>query len=197
MLGMISKWTAELPERTGRSLEQWIGYINREGPADDAGRRKWLKAVHGIGTNTAWWLTERAAGRRQEEESSEAYLHAARGWIEAMYAGKKAALRPIHDAVMTAVLELGAEVKICPAKTMISVFRRHAIASVRAAALDRVDLGLALGDPAAIRRSTRLIDTGGFAKKDRITVRVALRRVEDVDDRVRAWLRQAFDRDGR
>src|SRR5581483_10644750 len=59
-VAMVQKWIAELPEKTGRTLEQWLELIRKEGPADPRERRAWLKQKHGLGTNTAWWLVERA-----------------------------------------------------------------------------------------------------------------------------------------
>jgi hypothetical protein len=41
----------------------------------------------------------------------------------------------------------------------------------------------------------RLIDTGGFARKDRITHRIALPSLAEVNDGVRRWLRKAYAMD--
>jgi hypothetical protein len=41
----------------------------------------------------------------------------------------------------------------------------------------------------------RLIDTGGFAKKDRITRRIEIRAKEDIDDEVKRWIRRAYELD--
>ncbi len=57
-VAMVQKWIADLPVKTGRSLEQWIAYIRENGPDDEKARRIWLKEKHGLGTNTAWWLAE-------------------------------------------------------------------------------------------------------------------------------------------
>src|SRR5258708_3411183 len=57
---MMQKWIAELPEKTGRSLEEWVELVRKDGPADEKARRDWLKKEHGFGTNNAWWIAERA-----------------------------------------------------------------------------------------------------------------------------------------
>lgn len=44
----------------------------------------------------------------------------------------------------------------------------------------------------------RLIDTGGFAKKDRITHRIPITSLDEIDeitDEVKHWLKVASDRD--
>ena len=65
---MLQNWVTELKEKTGRSLEEWLALIKKEGPKDEMGRREWLKTKHKLGTNSAWWLAERAAGQGGEEE---------------------------------------------------------------------------------------------------------------------------------
>src|SRR5262245_45286321 len=57
---MVQKWIAELPEKTGRSLEEWIDHIRRKGPPTQKAKRDWLKHEYGFGSNTCWWLAERA-----------------------------------------------------------------------------------------------------------------------------------------
>jgi len=43
----------------------------------------------------------------------------------------------------------------------------------------------------------RLIDTGGFAKKDRITHRIPITSLNDLDDEVKRWLIVAYERDAK
>ena len=62
-VAMTQKWVAELKQKTGRSLEEWLRLIKKSGPKDEKARRDWLKTEHGLGTNSAWWLAERAEGK--------------------------------------------------------------------------------------------------------------------------------------
>ena len=43
----------------------------------------------------------------------------------------------------------------------------------------------------------RLIDTGGFAKKDRITHRIEITSLSDIDDDVKKWLKTAYELDAK
>src|SRR5947207_5062193 len=65
-VAMTQKWVAELKTRTGRSLDEWLRLIKKSGPKDEKARREWLKTEHGLGTNSAWWLAERADGKGTE-----------------------------------------------------------------------------------------------------------------------------------
>ena len=57
---MTQRWVGELKQKTGRTLEEWIRFIKKEGPPTEQARRDWLKQQHGLGTNSAWWLAERS-----------------------------------------------------------------------------------------------------------------------------------------
>src|SRR5262245_62111099 len=157
-LRMLQKWIADLPAKTGRSLDQWIGLVRKEGPATEEARRDWLKSRHKLGTNAAWWIAERAAGKNVGEEDPEVYLSTAVGYVDAMYAAKREALRPIQDTLIAAAQKLGKDVRICPCKTMVPLYRKHVFAEIKPATNARVDFGLALG---AMKARGRLIDTGG------------------------------------
>jgi hypothetical protein len=192
-VAMVQKTLGQLKEKTGRDFDEWIAFIHKEGPPTEKERRAWLKEAHGLGTNYAWWLAERAEGKGEEDGDPAAYLRAAAGYVEAMYAGPKAALRPIHDRILELAFTLGDDVKVCPCKTIVPLYRNHVFAEIKPTTRTRIDLGFALGDAKA---TGRLIDTGGYAKKDRITHRIPLASVADIDDEVTRWLNAAYDMDG-
>ena len=191
---MVQKWVAELKTKTGRSLAEWIAVIKKEGPATESERRDWLKKKHGLGTNSAWWLAERSVGKGGEEDTPEAYLRAAEKYVEEMYAGPKAALRPIYDALLELGLGIGPEAKACPCKTMVPLYRNHVFAQIKPTTQTRIDLGfcfLKLGK----NPPKRFIDTGGAKKGDRITHRVEITSPAQVDAEVNRWLKTAYDLD--
>jgi hypothetical protein len=188
---MVQEWTASLRERTGRSLEDWISVTVKEGPGDEPGRRAWLKEKHALGTNTASWLAERAMGKPNDEESPAAYLAAAGRYMEEQYSGKKSALRPIFDALYGRARALGKDVRVCPCKTMVPLYRNHVFGQIKATTNTRIDLGLALAKHTG-KLPARLIDTGGAAKKDRITHRIAIQTPEEIDDTALKWLARAY-----
>ena len=189
---MVQSWVVSLPVKTGRSLDDWIRLVKKEGPSSEKERSEWLKSKHGLGTNTAGWIAGRASGRNLEDEDPSAYLKAADGYVSTMFAGKKEALRPIYDALLKLGMALGRDVKICPCKTMVPFYRRHVFAQVKPSSSARIDLGLALEDSVV---PARLIDTGGLNKKDRITHRITISSPADIDSEVKHWLRFAYDLD--
>jgi hypothetical protein len=193
-VAMVQKWVAELKQKTGRTLEEWSAHIRKDGPTDLAARREWLKTKYKLGTNTAWWLAERADGQPTWDETPEGYLAIAPTYVDEMFAGGKAQLRPLADALMRLALDVAPDVKFCPCKTIVPFYREHVIAEIKPATKTRIDFGLALGPDVPF--TPRLKDTGGLAKKNRITHKIEIAKPEDVDVGVEGWLKTAYERDG-
>jgi Domain of unknown function (DUF5655)/Domain of unknown function (DUF4287) len=191
-IGMIQKWKNELPQKTGRSLEEWIALVKKAGPPTEKERREWLKREHKLGTNSAWWIAERADGKGTEEDSPEAYLEAAEVWVDGMFSGARAALRPLYDELLKLALSIGKDVKASPGKTIVALYRNHVFAQIKVSTNTRIDLGLALGN---MKTPKRLIDTGGYEKKDRITRRIEVKTKADIDGELKDWLKKAYSRD--
>jgi hypothetical protein len=189
---MVQKWIEMLPEKTGHSLEEWLEIVKKEGPLTEQERRAWLKEKYNLGTNTAGWLAERAGGKGWEEDTPEGYLQQAEIYVQEMFAGSKAGLRPIYDELLKIGLNIGKDVKACPGKTIVPLYRNHVFAQLKPATRTRLDLGFALGNMTV---PSRLIDTGGFAKKDRITHRIPISSLDEIDDEVGHWLKIAYELD--
>jgi len=190
-VAMVRSWIETLPEKTGRSLDQWLRLIEERGPAGEKERAAWLKSEHGLGTNSALWLAERSVGKGEEDGDPELYLRSALGYVEAMFAGREA-LRPVYDELLRLGLSLGPDVKASPGKTIVPLYRNHVFAQIKPATKTRIDLGFALKDTPV---TGRLIDTGGFAKKDRITHRIPIASLAEIDGEVRRWLQTAYEMD--
>lgn len=189
---MAQSGVASLKEKTGRSLEEWLKLLKKSGPPSEKERRAWLKSEHGLGMNYAGWIVARAGGEDDDFSSPEAYLRAAEKYVDAMFSGPKGALRPIFDTLLKLGFGLGKDVKACPCRTMVPLYRKHVFAQIKPTTRTRIDLGFALGARPA---EGRLIDTGGYAKKDRITHRIPISSLAEIDDEVKLWYRTAFEED--
>jgi hypothetical protein len=189
---LTQKWIAELKQKTGRSLDEWLQVIKQEGPATENERRDWLKSKFSLGTNSAWWLAERSLGKGEELGDPDHYLRAAEQYVEEMFSGKKGGLRPMYEALLKLGLSQGKEAKACPCQTIVPLYRKHVFAQIKPTTQTRIDFGLALGN---LKTPKRLIDTGGYAKKDRLTHRFEITSLKDIDDDVKRWLKVAYDRD--
>jgi hypothetical protein len=188
---MVQDWVAGLKTKTGRSLEEWVALVKKSGPPGEQARRDWLKKEHKFGTNAAWWIAQRAEGKRWDGDP-ESYLQAAEKYVEEMFSGAKAGLRPVYDALLKLGLKLGKDVKACPCQTIVPLYRKHVFAQIKPTTRTRIDLGLCLR---RAKPPKRIIDTGGAAKNDRITHRIEITSLKEVDAEVKRWLRVAYDQD--
>ena len=75
---------------------------------------------------------------------------------------------------------------------MVPLYRKHVFAQIKPTTRTRIDLGLALRETTVPKR---LIDTGGLAKKDRITHRIEITSVKDIDAEVKKWIKAAYEMD--
>ena len=189
---MMQKWVAELPQKTGRSLEQWTRLVKKQGPTTEKERREWLKTKHQLGTNSAWWIAEHSVGKGGEDSDPQSYLAAAVKYVDEMFGGAKAGLRPIYQALLELGRGLGPDVKVCPCKTIVPFYRKHVFAQVKPSTRTRIDFGLALRKT---KTPKRLIATGGLSKGDRLTHRFEIGSLSDIDAEVKTWLRKAYDLD--
>jgi hypothetical protein len=195
-VAMVQKWNAELKERTGRSLEEWVAFAKKEGPKDEKPRREWLVKKHKVGARDAGWIAERAEGKGGDLDTPELYLKNAVGYVEEQYAGPKEKLRPIYEELLTLGKSMGSDVKACPCRTIVPLYREHVFAQIKPTTNSRVDLGFALAHYKG-KLPKQLIDTGGLAKKDRITHRMEFTSVEQIDDEVKKCLKTAYELDAK
>ncbi|MEP3050282.1 MAG: DUF4287 domain-containing protein [Erythrobacter sp.] len=168
---------ANIPEKTGKSLQDWIDIINASGLEKHGEIMSLLKGEHGISHGFANLLVAKS-----KEGGEEVDL------VAQQYAGAKAGLRSIHDAVVLYSNALGGDVEIAPKKASVSLRRKKQFALITPATKTRVDLGLALkGNEPAGRLETY---------NAMCSHRVRLESAAQFDDEVKALLREAYDRAG-
>lgn len=173
---------ANLPEKTGKTLQQWLAVVKKSKLQKHGEIVKLLKTEHAMTHGYANLVAHKAL-------SSDAGSAAESGdLVTAQYAGAKAGLRPIYDALVAAAQKLGADVEIAPKKAYVSLRRSKQFALIQPSTATRVDLGLNLkGVPPA----GRLEASGSF--NSMVSHRVRLERKADVDREVIGWLQQAYE----
>jgi Domain of unknown function (DUF5655) len=180
---MEEAYAANLLKRTGKSLDEWVKFTKRAGPGTAKERREWLKQ-QGLTTNYAWWISDVAEGKNRGADDYDPEM-----LVEAMFSGKKEPLRPIYDRLLKLALSLGRDVTASPGKTIVPLYRSHVFAQIKPTTNTRIDLGLALGP---LNATGRLVSTGGLEKKDRITHRIPISSLDEIDAEVKTWLKKAY-----
>ncbi|MEM7503065.1 MAG: DUF4287 domain-containing protein [Pseudomonadota bacterium] len=175
---MLKTMLANLPEKTGRSLDAWFAELEAHPFAKHGEIVKWLKGEHGVTHGFANLISQQFLSRGE----------ATTDLVAAQYSGAKASLRPIYDAVVATVQKFGTDVDIAPKKTYVSLRRSKQFALIQPSTKTRVDLGINLkGVPA----DGRLEKSGSFNAM--VSHRVRLGKTSDIDKQVRQWLKAAFD----
>ena len=108
--------------------------------------------------------------------------------VEAQYAGKKAALRPLYDRLALAVGKFGSDVGLSPKKTYVSLRRSRQFALIQPSTADRLDVGINLKGTAP---TGRLEASGSFNAM--VSHRVRVTSASDIDAELLGWLRAAYD----
>ena len=180
---MEAAMVANMKEKTGKTLPQWMKIAQASKLEKHGQIVKLLKGEHGMGHGFANLVAHRVLRERDGGTPSGGDL------VEAQYAGKKAGLRPIYDAVIAAVEKLGADVEVSPKKTYVSLRRSKQFGLIQPSTATRVDLGLNLTGKAA---TERLEASGSFNAM--VSHRVRLTSKGDVDAELKRWLKQAYQR---
>jgi hypothetical protein len=131
----------------------------------------------------AWWIATTAL--TPDDEASYANPE---GFVDALYSGPHAGLRPLHERVVDAAIACGDDVIPTSCKTMVPIYRKHVFAELRPVD-GAVEVSLALGEVPA---KGRLLPPDGRQPGDRLTHRVLLRREAEVDAEFGRWLAAAY-----
>lgn len=183
------KWMASvrasLPEKTGRSMDEWVDVARTCPETKPRARQRWFKEHHGLGVNY-FSFVEHERRTRDGEADGEAPVGAVEGVGATLWRDDAAA--EVFRAVEGAVAELP-EVVFGQRKRFSSFSRRYAFAAARPAK-SQVRLGLAL-DPSA---DPRLQPPRSEGWSERLIAVLTLSAREEVDESVAHLLRQAWER---
>jgi hypothetical protein len=172
-----------LPEKTGKTYEEWKEVILKQGPGSTRDRIKWLKEVHGLGHYQAKFVV------REMEKPADYRPPTDTELLEGQYKGK-AAIRPIYEA-LAKIIEKLPEAKLEFRKTYVTLTRNRQFGIIQPSTKTRIDLGLILP---GVPLKERLEDPKGFGS-DRITHKIILHTVDEVDSQIREWIRSAYEAD--
>jgi hypothetical protein len=176
---MIEAVSRNLPKNTGKTIDEWRALLKKSGPK--SGEKEQYKWLRGQGLPHVASLI--LSGQLDKYEAPDAL-------VDAQYAGDKAPLRKIYEALIAAAKKLGKDVTVQPCKTYVPLSRGKQFAVVKAER-GRVDLGLLLDEK--IKPAGRLVSAKRVGT-DRAKHKIELTSAKDVDAEVKRWLKAAYDR---
>lgn len=178
---MEASMIANLKEKTGKSLDQWVKIATASKRAKHGEIVKLLKEDHGLGHGYANLVAHKTL------QSDGGSTESADDLIEAQYAGAKAGLRPIYNALLAAVKKFGSDVEIAPKKTYVSLRRSKQFGLIQPSTKDRVDVGINLK---GVKPTGRLEASGSFNAM--VSHRVRVSEKAEVNSELIGWLREAY-----
>jgi hypothetical protein len=170
---------SNIEKASGRTMAQWRVLAREQGLATHGVILKWLKAEHGMTHGNANRVAIEVL-KPDEAPSGEAA-------VDAIYAGRNGALRPLHDRIVDLARSFGPDVELAPKKAWLSLRRNQQFATVGPASATRLEVCLNLPETPAGGR----LEAPTEAMLPR---RVRLASEADVDTEFRHWLRAAYDR---
>ena len=168
----------------GKPMDEWLAIVAASGLSKHTEVVAMLKKDYGMAHGAAHRVSlvarQSAAPSASDDDPA-----------GALYTGRKAGLRPVHDALMAAITAFGDDVEVVPKKGYLSLRRRKQFAMIQPSAAGRVDVGLILRDVPA---DARLESAASFNAL--FTHRVRVPGAEAIDAELIGWLRHAYEQAG-
>lgn len=181
---------ANMETRTGKSLAELTAIVQGSGLTKHGELVSMLKATLGMGHGDATTLVLKVrsdSGSTVKSHSQD--INESTSALDSLYAGPKAALRPIHDVLLAAMQDFGS-FEIAPKKSYVSYRRARQFCMVGPATNTRVEIGLNMKGVAGTDRLEALPPGQMCQYKVRLTD------PSQVDAEVVAWIRHAYEAAG-
>lgn len=175
---------ANMEKKTGRSVDAWIDLVKATGLRTVKERIDWLKREHGLGRDTAMVIAEYTDGKEPYDPEA---------MVAAMFQGPKSALLPIYERLLDLGLALGEDVVAAPCSTYVPLMRKRQFVVFKPTTRTRLDVGFSLPGTAP---QGRLVEAKGLGS-DRITHRIGLESLDQIDAELEGWLKAAYEQDAK
>lgn len=178
---MAATMIKNLAEKTGKTLAQWLKITKASKLVKHGEIMKLLKGEHAVTHGYANMIALKTLEGGKAPASG-------KDLVSGQYAGPKAELRPIYDAVLAAVKKFGKDMEVSPKKAYVSLRRNKQFAIIQPSTKTRVDVGINLKGHGA---TNRLETSGSFNAM--VSHRVRLGDKKEVNKELINWLREAYD----
>ncbi len=176
----VASMIANLETKTGKPLAAWTKLVQAEKLEKHSAMVSFLKSKHGLGHGYANLVAHSVTGAGAPLRGDDP--------LAEQYAGSKAGLRLIYDALLAAVQKFGSDIEISPKKAYVSLRRSKQFAIIQPSTAARLDVGLNLK---GLAPTARLETSGSF--NSMVSHRVRLDSVKGADKELIGWLKQAYD----
>lgn len=170
---------ANLPEKTGKTLQQWHALIQAE-KLDKHGKIvSFLKKEHQVTHGFANLIAHEFLNQGTTEEPD---------LVTQQYTKGKEALLPIYEQLISEIIAFAPELEIAPKKAYVSLRRNKQFALIQPSTKTRLDVGINLK---GIEPTERLEASGSFNAM--VSHRVRVTDIEQIDTELLNWLKAAWE----
>lgn len=174
---------SNLEKNTGKSLEQWIGLVQKQNFAKHKEIIDWLKNSHGLTYGFANLIAHKSKASDAESANDQDEL------IKKQYQGKEH-LKPIYDYLLAKIQAFGSDVEVAPKISYVSLRRKKQFAILNPATKTRFEIGLNL-------KGTEPTDRLLAEKPNAMcSHKIQLSELSQIDQEVLAWIEMAYENAG-
>lgn len=177
-----------IQSKTGKTVAELAQIVQASGLTKHSEIRDMFKRELGLGHGDANTLAH-AIANPDGERAAQAAGSSTEDILAEIYTGPKAALRPIHDQLMRAMVAFG-EFEIAPKKGYVSLRRKKQFAMIGPATKSQVEVGLNVKGLPDAKRLT-VVPAGGMCN-----YKIRLADPAEVDNELVTWIKQAYDSTG-
>lgn len=173
--------------KTGKTLAEILGLLASTGLTQHSEKRAWLMAQLGLGygdANTVVHFDGKPLPDLGAPDARAALAPPEGDALAAIYSGNKAALRPLHEALMQRLRALG-DFDIAPKKAYVSLRRSKQFAMVSPATARHLEIGLN-AKTLPLHPRLKVEKPGGMCQA---STRIASE--AEIDDDLMGWLQTA------
>jgi len=167
-----------MPEKTGKSLDEWKSILKEKSFNKHSEGLKFLKSEHGVTHGFANAIVSLS----KNDNSSSVDL------VQFQYKGKES-LIPIYEKLIDYVKSLGSDITISPKKGSVSIKRKRQFVLIKPATKTRIDLGFKLKNKPT---TDRLENSGPFGTM--CTHRVRLSDKSEINKELKDWISEAYEK---
>jgi len=167
-----------MPEKTGKSLDEWKKLLKTKSFEKHSEGVNYLKSEHSV---THGFANTIVTLSNDDENGAE-------DLVESQYKGKED-LIPIYEELIKYLKSLGSDVVITPKKGSVSIIRKRQFILIKPATKTRIDLGFKLKDKLV---TNRLENSGPFGTM--CTHRVRISESTEIDSELKAWILEAYEK---
>ncbi len=181
----VATQLANIEKRTGKSIAELTAIVKESGLTKHGELVSMLKTTLGMGHGDANMIVHTA----KKADAVDTPTSAGDDVLDGLYVGPKAALRPVHEKLLSTLKEFG-EFETAPKKGYVSYRRKKQFAMIGPATNTQVEIGINIK---GLNPTDRLKE---LPPGQMCNYKIRIGGTDEVDQELVEWVRAAYDSAG-